>query len=454
MQQHTRDQATDGSGTNGRDTDHASDGWRQGAQQPPSGYRESVDFPAALSGGDGEPFLFNPFDYRFHASPRAVYRYLRDREPVHFNEALNLYVLSRHADVVVALKNDALFSFCHSDTYEAFHPDKFADLVGFFCQDGIEHSRQRQLAGRPFTPQKANAVAPAVARFCEYYLDCALDKVRRSGCGVELMNDIAGPISMAIIAELIGFPPQWRDRIRSCIDLTVSRDNGNPTVQADALQASEHLLNYLYEFWDGRRGRADPGETIADRLVRRVEEGVLSRQHAISFLWALCFAGQEATAKLFGNAIYQARRHHLDYLLHRSPAILDDFLAEVMRFDSPAQIVYRTLLADHELHGIAMRRGARVALLLGSANVDERAFGIEAGEFRVGRAPTGELLTFGWGTHYCLGRALGEVEVRLCLQQFFERVRSYRIDMAGCARVHTSTVHGFSRLPLRDLELA
>lgn len=408
-------------------------------------------FSRQLLNGD---FSFNPFDYRFHENPKDVYRHLRNHAPVHYNETLNLYVLSRYADVIVALKSDDIYSFCHSDTYEAFHPEKFADLVGFFCQDGLVHSQQRQLAGRPFTPQKARSAAPTVTRFCEYYLDCALDKVRRRGGGIELMNDIAGPISMAIIAELIGFPPQWRDRIRGWIDLTVSRDNGSAVVQPAALQASEQLLKYLYEFWESRKKIRHEEETIADRMIRSVDQGLLSKQHAISFLWALCFAGQEATAKLFGNAVYLASQHRLIYFLHRSADVVDDFLVEVMRFDSPAQIVYRTLKSDHEHEGVLMHKGARVGLLLGSANVDERMFGPDAGAFRVGRSRQSELLTFGWGTHYCLGRALGEIEVRLCLQKFFERVRSYRIDDTQCVRVHTSTVHGFSRLPLSALDLA
>jgi cytochrome P450 len=171
-------------------------------------------------------------------------------------------------------------------------------------------------------------------------------------------------------------------------------------------------------------------------------------------LWALCFAGQEATAKMFGNAVYQAYCHNLDYILHKSPQLLDDFLVEVMRFDSPAQIIYRAALEDDIWHGVTLKKGARVALILGSASVDERAFGVDAGEFRVGRQAISDILTFGWGTHYCLGRHLGELEVKVCLQQFFERIRSYRLDMSQAIRVHTSTVHGFTKLPLEIIEFA
>lgn len=422
-------------------------------QEPVEGAHETGIDTAATPFGPS--FRFNPFDYRFHEAPKPVYRHLRDRSPVHYNESLNLYVLSRYEDVASALRRDDLYSFCHSDTYEVLHPENFSDLVGFFCQDAPAHNSRRQLTGRPFTPQKVGATTPMVSRFIEYYLDCALDKVRRDRCGIELMNDIAGPISMAIIAEIVGFAPEWRDRIRQWIDLTVSRDNGSALVQREALQASEQLLKYLYEFWDSRRSRgAGEVDTIADRMIQVVDEGRLTKQHGISFLWALCFAGQEATAKLFGNAVYLARQNNLDYILHRSPGLLDEFLDEVMRFDSPAQIVYRTLLEDCELRGVPMKKGARVALLLGSANVDERAFGTDAGLFRMGRCLQNDLLTFGWGAHYCLGRQLGEMEVRLCLKQFFARVRSYRVDRDRCARVHTSTVHGFSRLPLVELELA
>jgi cytochrome P450 len=399
-----------------------------------------------------ENFRFNPFDYRFHAEPKKIYRFLRDHSPAHYNEALNLYVISRYEDVAGALKNDDIYSFCHSDTYEIFHPEKFADLVGFFCQDSPIHNSRRQLAGRPFTPQKATALSSMVKRFGEHFLGRAMARSQGARCGVDFMGDIAGPLSMAIIANLIGLPAQECDRVRNWIDLTVSRDNGSAVVQPEALQASEQLLKYLYEFWDERCREGAAGVCIADRIIQIVESGQLSRQHGISFLWALCFAGQEATAKLLGNAIYQARCNNLDCILHRSPDLIEAFLSEVMRLDSPAQIVYRTVVGDAELHGVHLKRGARVALLLGSANVDERVFGPDAAELKLGRVLAVDPLTFGWGAHYCLGRHLGELEAGLCLQQFFERVRGYRIDFERCSRVHTSTVHGFSRLPLVAIE--
>jgi cytochrome P450 len=121
--------------------------------------------------------------------------------------------------------------------------------------------------------------------------------------------------------------------------------------------------------------------------------------------------------------------------------------------DSPAQIVYRTVVEEEQRHGVHIKKGARAALLLGSANVDERAFGADASELKMGRAPAVDMLTFGWGSHYCLGRHLGELEAIICLQQFFERVRGYRIDADRSSRVHTSTVHGFSSLPLLDIDL-
>jgi cytochrome P450 len=401
-----------------------------------------------------ESFRFNPFDYRFHEEPRSIYRFLRDHSPVHYNEALNLYVLSRYADVSAALRNDGMFSFCHSDTYEILHPEKFADLVGFFCQDAPAHNGRRQLAGRPFTPRKSGALTPMVKYFGQHFLGMSLARVRSSQNGFDFMSDVAGPLSMAIIAKLIGLPDQDCDRIRNWIELTVSRDNGSAVVQPGALQASEQLLRYLYEFWGRRSREGADGDCIVDRIIQVVDSGDLSRQHGISFLWALCFAGQEATAKLLGNAIYQACNNRLDYVLHRSPNLVGDFLSEVMRIDSPAQIVYRTVIEEGELHGVRLKKGARAALLLGSANIDERAFGVDAADLRLGRVLEADLLTFGWGSHYCLGRHLGELEASLCLQQFFEQVRGYRIDLSRCTRVHTSTVHGFSSLPLMAIDLA
>ena len=211
------------------------------------------------------------------------------------------------------------------------------------------------------------------------------------------------------------------------------------------MKASIDLRDY-FASWVAdakRRGRQD----LAGIILRATIDGEqLSEEEVIGFLFLLVVAGNETTTKLLGNALYWLWRHPEQRALVEDLSRIPAWIEETLRFDAVTQGVARTLNTDVLLHGVTLREGDRVLLLLGSANRDERFFE-KPDVFDVGRDATGSL-AFGTGTHFCLGANLARLEARIVLEGVMTRMVDFDVVASGLERVRSSTVRGFSAMPL------
>ncbi len=168
----------------------------------------------------------------------------------------------------------------------------------------------------------------------------------------------------------------------------------------------------------------------------------------MAFLFLMIIAGNETTTKLLGNALYwlwknPGERDRVLYDASRVPL----WVEETLRYDNSTQALARTVTCDVELHGEKLREGDRLLMLIGSANRDERVFE-NPDAFDVMRNTTA-MLSFGNGTHFCLGASLARLEGRVALEEIHSRLPDYEIEAEGIERVHSSNVRGFAALPLR-----
>jgi cytochrome P450 len=167
----------------------------------------------------------------------------------------------------------------------------------------------------------------------------------------------------------------------------------------------------------------------------------------IGFLFLMIIAGNETTTKLLGNALYWLWKNPSQReLVRRDPSLIPNWVEETLRYDPSSQAIARTLATDYELHGTTMREGDRVALLIGAANRDESVFA-DPDRYDV-RRDTNAALSFGYGTHYCLGASLARLEGRVALEELQARIPDYEIDASGIVRVHSVNVRGFAALPI------
>jgi cytochrome P450 len=387
----------------------------------------------------GEPH-FDPYDWETHENPYPIYRALREHAPAYYNEERDFWALSRHADVLAAFRDWQRFS---NTGGVALESDLDAEAVmSFLGMDPPRHDRLRALVSRGFTPRRVTALEPHIRELAIRYIDTFIQAGR-----CDFIDDFAGRLPMDVISEMVGVPPEDRDELRTWADTVLHREEGNPPVPPAGMEAAAKILGYFDRHV--AQTRAQPGDDLTAALIDAELDGDrLDDREIIAFLFLMIIAGNETTTKLLGNALYWISKNpgqREKVLANRDLA--EPWAEETLRYDPSSQLLARTLTCDVEMHGRKMPAGAKVALLIGAANRDDRAFE-RPDEYDVTRN-TANSLAFGNGTHFCLGASLARLEARVSLEEILNRLPDFEIEPDGVERVHSSNVRGFAHLPLR-----
>ncbi len=297
----------------------------------------------------------------------------------------------------------------------------------------------RGLVSRAFTPRRVAALEPRIREIAGKYLDAALERG-----SFDFMADFAAVLPLDVISELIGVPEPDRAQVRRMADQALHREEGMRDVPPAAMEAGLFLTGYYLSLIAARRSA--PAEDLISALVDVDTVGTrLTDEELVAVLFLLVGAGSETTTHLLGSAWYWAWRNPAQ----RAAAFGGDitgWIEETLRYDSPAQVVARMAARDLDRHGVRIPAGAKVLLLAGSANRDDRVFP-DPDAYDLGRDTT-KHINFGNGRHFCLGAALGRLEAKVALEQLVARVRpGYDIDPDRMSRVHSVNVRGFASLP-------
>ncbi|MGK8486327.1 cytochrome P450 [Nocardia asiatica] len=390
-----------------------------------------------------EPLVFDPYDYGFHEDPYPTYRRLREEAPLYHNPDLGFWALSRHADVTGAFRDSVGLSSANGVSLDpaAWGPHAHR-VMSFLAMDDPRHMRMRRLVYKGFTPKRVAEMEDRIRELTLSYLESAL-----AGGTFDWIDEVAGKLPMDVISELMGVPAADRVEIRRLADLVVHRDDGVLDIPMAAVEASIKLLGYYTEMVSQRR-RAPTADLTSALLDAEIDGDTLTDEEIIGFLFLMVVAGNETTTKLLGNALYWGARNPGEYAkVVADQELVSDWVEETLRYDTSSQMVARTATADLGYHGGVIPEGAKVLLLIGSANRDPAVFD-DGDSFRIDRADKSGLASFGAGVHFCLGAHLARLEATVALQEFSSRVRSYDVLESGIARVHSSNVRGFAHLPV------
>lgn len=408
---------------------------------------ESRPLEPAITHGGLPPFL-NPYDYDFHEDPFPYYRRLRDDAPVYHNAELNFWAISRHQDVLHGFRNSTALSNRDGVALEPISRGPHAKLVmSFLAMDDPAHLRLRTLVSKGFTPRRIRELEPQVVRLARQHLDAAITPDAQRSCSFDAINDFAGKLPMDVISELMGVPETDRARIRQLADGVLHREEGATDVPPSAMQASMDLLSYYTEMIAGFK--KNPADNLTSALLQSEIDGDrLGDQEILAFLFLMVIAGNETTTKLLGNCLYWGYRNR-DQLssVFADRSRIPLWVEETLRYDTPSQILARTVAQDYTLHGTTIPADSVVLLMPGSGNRDERIFD-DPDAFRIGRDIGSRLLSFGSGAHFCLGAHLARMEARVALEELLRRISDYQVDDANAVRVHSSNVRGFAELPI------
>ena len=312
--------------------------------------------------------------------------------------------------------------------------------------DPPRHTRLRLLVNKAFTPRTVEELAPFIRAFVDKALDAAAARGR-----MELMADLAFPLPATVIAEMLGVPPEDRDRFKQWSDDSTAAaanlpSNLSPEVVRKSIAGMEELQNYFRGIIAQRR--AEPRDDLISALVKaQEEEDRLSEQELLANSVLLLNAGHETTTNLIGNGTLALLRHP-DQMrrLRDDPSLLPSGVEELLRYDSPVQFTTRILKADLELGGKVLRAGQAVLLLLGAANRDPEQFP-DPDRLDVGR-PDNKHLAFGHGPHFCLGAPLARLEGRILFEALLRRTPGMRLDGPPPRYRQNFNLRGLEALPV------
>ena len=389
------------------------------------------------------PVTFDPYDYAIHEDPYPTYARLRDEAPVFHNADVGFWALSRHVDVLAGFRDNETFSSANGVSLDpaAWGPNAHRTM-SFLGMDPPRHGRMRALVSRGFTPRRTSALEPRIRQIARRYRD---EVVERGS--FDFIADFAGKFPMDVISELMGVPESDRGEVRRLSDLLVHREEGVTDVPPVGIEAAMSLVVYYSNMVRERRNARTDDLTSA-LIDAEIDGDCLTDNEIIGFLFLLVVAGNETTTKLLGNAWYWAWRNPAQRAKpFADPARVPDWIEETLRYDTSSQILARTATRDVTLHDVTIPAGERVVLLPGSANRDSRVFP-DADTYDLDRVGIDQdLASFGFGRHFCMGKSLALLEMRVALEELVAGATDYDIDPSGIERVHSVNVRGFAQLP-------
>jgi len=355
---------------------------------------------------------FDPWNPKFVAYPYDAYAELRAGPPVTFFEPTNQWLVPRFDDVNALLRDRRLGrTYLHVATHEEMgrppdpeHLAPFWHVIrnGMLDREPPDHTRLRRLVSAAFTPRRVAELKPTVQRLAG---DLASAFVANGGG--DLIADVAEPLPVTVIAELLGIPHADRPLLRPWSADICGMYELNPTREAAdlAVRACEEFSSYLRGL--ARTRRADPQGDLISALTQ--VDG-LTEDELIGTCVLLLNAGHEASVNVTGNGWWALFRNP-DQLsaLRADRSLLETAVDELMRYDTPLQMFERWVLHDMDVHGVTLPRGSEVALLFGSANHDPAVFH-EPSRLDLARKDNPHL-SFGAGIHYCLGAPLARIEL-------------------------------------------
>jgi cytochrome P450 len=401
---------------------------------------------------------FDPYSAEFLEDPYPTYARLREESPVFYDPEWELTFITRHGDVTAILKDRERFgrdyrhrlsdSDVDRNLHDRIYPRSWPTWTAFIRESFIDlepprHTRLRRLVSKAFTKRSSEVFRPRLEAATDRLLDSALESRR-----LEAIADLATPIPVAMIADLMGIPGEdhprlldWSHAIVKVFDKRVTAAEGDA-----AEAATTAFVDYLRGLLDQRR--AHPGDDLISAMLQVEEEGdTLADDEIVGTAILTLNAGHEATVHAIGNGLLALASHPDAYTaLHRGEVPIAAAVEELLRIDSPLQMFERWVLEDTEVEGNQLRAGSKVGLLFGAANHDPSVFGPNPEHLDLARSPNPHV-SFGAGLHFCVGAPLATVELEATLGRLAKRVRGIELVEAG-ERIESLVFRGVQRLTL------
>ncbi|MFC0455977.1 cytochrome P450 [Arthrobacter liuii] len=371
-------------------------------------------------------------------NPFPHYERMRAASPVFHDDQSGSWHVFRYDDVQRVLSEHATFSSRMGGGNPSGSGQLFASSL--ITADPPRHRQLRSLVTQAFTPKAVDALAPRIAELT----DELLAGIEATG-SADLIKELAYPLPVIVISELMGIPAEDRERFKHWSDVIVSQTQAGPGNGKDDATTAE-MIEYFLALIAQRRSQ--PGEDLISSLLSAEIDGQrLTVPELLGFCSLLLVAGNETTTNLIGNAVLCLAESPgtLERLL-KEPALIPQALEEVLRFRSPVQSMYRVTVAEATVAGQPIPAGAPLVAWIGSANRDGQQFE-RAAVFDIDRSPNRHL-AFGHGIHFCVGAPLARLEARIALEALLSRLPGLSVAPgAELERMESTIIYGLKALP-------
>lgn len=391
---------------------------------------------------------YDPWAPEVLEDPYPYYAWLRENAPAYYVAEHDIWVISRHDDLLAAVRDPSVFSSNQGNSYER-RPVPM--LVGL---DPPEHTRLRRLVSKHWTPRIIATLEPRIERLVDDLLTAALAKGE-----IDFLEDVCEPLPVTLIAEILGIPTaDWAD-FRRWSDATVAQMAGPPT-EANELLIVEFAMYFLdlvtrrqADFDSGDVDIDDPNDMVGVLFGKTPDGDRLTVEEIVAMCVLLVVAGNETTTNLMANMGLEVlcRRPEIWQQCVADTSLIGSFVEEGLRFTSPVQGLFRNTLSAVEIAGTTIPADSKVLLCFASANRDTERWP-DADEFRLDRYPdpltSTDHVAFASGIHHCLGAHLARLEATIVFTRLAERMTSF--EQAGPVVWGANpSIRGIKHLPAR-----
>src|ERR1700743_738178 len=398
-----------------------------------------------MTGARTAEVYYDPFDFAIDDDPYPIWKRLRDEAPLYYNEKYNFFALSRHEDVSRELMNFDTFQSGRGTTMDIIMSGIELPPGVILFEDPPIHDLHRRLLSRVFT-RRMESIEPLTRAFCER----ALDPLWGSG-RFDFVADLGAMVPMRTIGYLLGIPESDQEAIRDRGgDQLTLKEGSFRAVPQDFLEHSHEMFS---DYIDWRVEH--PSDDLMTQLLNAEVEDhgairKLTRSEVLLYTSMIDGAGNETTTRVIGFTGQLLSEHPGQRReIVQNPSLIPMAIEEVLRYEAPSPVQARHVARDVECYGTTVPEGSIMLLLNGSANRDERRYP-EGERFDIHRGDTH--LSFGHGLPFCLGSPLARRQARVALEEVIKRWPKWEVDYVGATKAHTSSVRGWSSLPVFTAE--
>lgn len=395
---------------------------REAAPMPTHPVRDDIDLL------DGHWYARQPFE---------AWAWMRGHAPVYWDAANEVWGVTRYDDILAIEKDPATFS-----SYKAPRPHG-NPLPMMISMDAPEHTRRRKLVARGFTPRRVRDHEATVRRLCTEILDRVCE---RGEC--DFVWDVAAPLPLLLIADMLGFPPEsYDDLLRWSDDLIRGTTATNDEARVKAMNAGIEFREFQLGVIADRRSKPLQDDLVSILCHAEIEGERLDDESIINESLLILIGGDETTRHVLTDGMIALVDHpdQLD-LLAVDPSRMETGVEELLRWVTPIKNMARTVMGDVELRGQHLHDGDQVLLFYPSANRDPEVFD-DPDRFDVTRDPNPHL-SFGFGTHFCMGTALARLELRTMFGEVLRRLPDLRLAGPAEPRRDSNFISGPENMPV------